>query len=1179
MIQGLNVQISTDTFFSNGATDVLYGSNLNDAIFYNNGTFADGVGGINGIQQFDLAAGDDIADFSAHGVGGTSYSKQILVRGGDGNDFVIGGSNSDDLRGDAGNDTLAGNAGGDDITGGDGDDLIYGDDFGANLVGGQDYLRGGNGNDTMYGGAKGDRLEGGIGDDVLYGQWGDDGLFGGAGNDVLYGDDVGGTGGDKLNGEDGDDKLFGYGGIDQLNGGNGADTLDGGDGNDLFDGGAGNDILIGGGGNDVLNGGADSDTVVFSGNRADYVVSMNPDGTLQLTDMRAGSPDGSDKIVNIEFLQFADTLVSINQLDNPPVITSNGGGATAAVSINENTADVTTVTATDPDVGQPITFRIGGGADASLFTIDPTTGALRFVAAPDYENAIDADGNGVYDVIVQAYDGVIATSQRIAVTVNDVADGAAPTITSNGGGATAVVDVLENTTAVTTVTASDADSATITYRIAGGADAALFTVDPATGKLAFVNAPDFETPRDAGGDNIYDVIVEASDGLNTDWQKVAVRVGNVNDNPTTLNAPNSVIVDENTTAVATLTATDADATVPGFGSTFSIVGGADSARFTVDPATGALRFINAPNFESPTDSNLDNIYEVIVQASDGISIDQKTVTVTVANVNEAPTVTSNGGGATATVTMAENGKAVTTVQGADPDGPATLGYVIAGGADAALFTIDAATGALSFISAPDFENPEDANRDNRYEVIVGTSDGTLVGTQALSIAITDVNEVGKVITGTSLNDTVSPTASSASLRSTALNDTIYGLDGNDIIDGGAGVDRMEGGNGNDTYTVDTFSNDGRSWNDDLVVEVAGGGIDRVNASVSYVLAAEVENLTLTGTASIDGTGNGLDNQLQGNSGNNVLAGAGGNDQVLGNDGSDTLFGDDGNDTLVGGNGLDTLNGGAGADRLDGGTGADSMTGGDGDDLYIVDSVDDVAVEAAGGGNDTVSSTVTYTLGAEIETLTLAGTLAINGTGNASANTINGNNAANILSGLDGNDTINAAGGDDVVYGGIGTDSIDGGAGNDILWGGEFSDTVKGGAGLDTISGGTGKDTLTGNTEADTFVFAFGDTTLNTNLDRITDFVGSTGDRIDLDFVAGSLASTAYAEASVASATFDDALALARTMMNTTTKVVFIAGTTDGWLFWDGAGNDGLPDQAVQMTGVTSTSLFDNTFIL
>ena len=107
--------------------------------------------------------------------------------------------------------------------------------------------------------------------------------------------------------------------------------------------------------------------------------------------------------------------------NSAPTITSNGGGATAAISLAENTTAVTTVTATDPDIGQTLSYSIIGGADASKFTIGSTTGALSFITAPNFETPTDAGGNNVYDVIVQVSDGHGGIdTQAIAVTVTDV---------------------------------------------------------------------------------------------------------------------------------------------------------------------------------------------------------------------------------------------------------------------------------------------------------------------------------------------------------------------------------------------------------------------------------------------------------------------------------------------------------------------------------------------------------------------------------------------------------------------------------------------------------------------------------------------------------------------------------------------------------------------------------------
>ncbi|MBR1157190.1 tandem-95 repeat protein [Bradyrhizobium sp. JYMT SZCCT0428] len=223
-----------------------------------------------------------------------------------------------------------------------------------------------------------------------------------------------------------------------------------------------------------------------------------------------------------------NATLDITPVNDPPMVMSNGGGATAAISIVENSTAVTTVTATDPDVAQTLIYSINGGADASKFTIGSSTGALSFVTASNFELPTDTGGNNVYDVIVQASDGNGGTyTQAVAVTVTDVNE--ASVITSNGGGNTAAVSIAENSAAVTTITATDPDVAqTLIYSINGGADASKFTISSTTGALSFIAAPNFEAPTDAGGNNVYDLAVQVSDGHGgIDSQSIAVTIQNV----------------------------------------------------------------------------------------------------------------------------------------------------------------------------------------------------------------------------------------------------------------------------------------------------------------------------------------------------------------------------------------------------------------------------------------------------------------------------------------------------------------------------------------------------------------------------------------------------------------------------------------------------------------------------
>lgn len=211
-------------------------------------------------------------------------------------------------------------------------------------------------------------------------------------------------------------------------------------------------------------------------------------------------------------------------------------------------------------------------------------------------------------------------------------------------------------------------------------------------------------------------------------------------------------------------------------------------------------------------------------------------------------------------------------------------------------------------------------------------------------------------------------------------DTLTGNAKGNVLDGGAGIDTLKGGAGNDTYVVDNTG--------DVVTETLTGGTDLVMSTATYILKANVENLTLLGSAAINGTGNALANVITGNSGNNVLNGA---------------------------------------------AGADTLSGGQGNDTYTVDHIGDIVTEKFNEGTDKINSAVDYTLPAEVENLTLTGTVAIIANGNDLANVITGNGLDNQLNGGIGNDTL---------VGGVGNDTLDGGTGNNKLTGGAGTDSFR-----------------------------------------------------------------------------------------------------------------------------------------
>ncbi|MBX3398816.1 MAG: cadherin domain-containing protein [Gemmataceae bacterium] len=329
--------------------------------------------------------------------------------------------------------------------------------------------------------------------------------------------------------------------------------------------------------------------------------------------------------------------VTITDVAEAPVITSNGGGATAMVNVAENTKAVTTVVAVDEDAGSSITYSIVGGSDQGFFTIT-AGGALSFNVARDFESKVDANGDGIYVVTVQASDSVLNDQQTISVTITDVNE-TPPVITSDGGGATAALDVLENTTFVTKVTATDTDTSDIITYSVGGVDAKFFTIDPSTGVLNFKAAPNFELKADADANNKYEVTVKASDGPNFDTQAITVTIVDEDEPPVFTSdggTPTTIFRFEGVQSVTTALAKDPEGKTP---ISYGIAGGADAALFLIDGGTGALSFLATPDFENPTDANGDNFYELMLSATEGTTTGFQMLTVRIDNVNEAPTFT------------------------------------------------------------------------------------------------------------------------------------------------------------------------------------------------------------------------------------------------------------------------------------------------------------------------------------------------------------------------------------------------------------------------------------------------------------------------------------------------------------------------------------------------------------
>lgn len=535
---------------------------------------------------------------------------------------------------------------------------------------------------------------------------------------------------------------------------------------------------------------------------------------LVAPDFDAPTDVGSDNIYDVQvtvtdsgpgalLTDVQDIAVHVTDVNEYPVITSNGGGPTTAVNVGEGTRQVTFVEATDPDVPvQNLTFSIIGGLDADKFEFAaPTTGPapalaeLKFNFDTDFDIPSDSNGDNVYVVLVKVTDdGIPFLSDTQEITVTVVNSNENPVITSPD-----TASFAENTavaTAVMTVTATDPDvpGQALTFLIIGGADAAKFEFLSPSGAIPWsadlhfkAPSPNFEIPTDADGDNVYHVQVLVKDNgtpiLNA-IQDIAITVTDVNETPVITSAGSASTPENSTAVIIKVKATDVDADcgAPDADCTgvqtlaFSIDNWKDGSKFKLVQPTAAspwsakLKFINAPDFENPDDvggANGDNIYKVRVTVTDvgapgpaPLSVTQA-ITVTVTDVNETPVITSAG-----TASVPENSISVFhTVTATDVDadcgaadddctGVQTLAFSVLPGKDGGKFmfqppadTASPWAQGLRFITAPNFENPGDLDNNNIYEVDVLVTDVgapgpvPLTATQTITVTVTDVNEM------------------------------------------------------------------------------------------------------------------------------------------------------------------------------------------------------------------------------------------------------------------------------------------------------------------------------------------------------------------------------------------------------------------------------------------------------
>ena len=927
--------------------------------------------------------------------------------------------------------SITGNAGANSLTG----------------TGSADTLDGGGGNDTLIGGDGNDTLLGGLGNDSLSGGLGDDSMAGGDGNDMyvvdstsdvvtdsagtdtvqssvdwtleptnvenltLLGTALIGTGNTLANvliGNSGDNILSGLGGNDTLDGGAGNDSLDGGDGNDSMTGGLGNDTYVVGSASDVVTeaASAGTDTVESS---ITYTLGANVEN---LTLMGTSPVNGTGNTL-------ANLLIG-NDLSN--ILSGLAGNDTLTGGLGNDILDGGAGNdSMDGEAASDLYIvALAGDHTAAEFSDSGASGTdeVRFTSTAASTLTLFAGDTGIESVVIGTGTGVAVTTATTALNVNASAVTTALSIIGNAGAnsltGTGSADTLDGGGGNDTLIGGDGNDTLLgglgndslsgglgDDSMVGGDGNDMYVVDSASDVMT--DSAGTDTVQSSITytleDNIENLTMTGSDAVDGTGNTLTnVMIGNDLNNILSGLAGNDSLI--------------------GGGGDDSLIGGVDNDTLdggagndTLDGGSGIDRMAGgAGNDIYVVNSSSDVVTE---SASAGTDTVQSVVTYTLgANVENltlilAGTATINGTGNTlSNVLIGNDGNNLLsglagndTIQGGAGndtlDGGAGNDSLdgglgndsMVGGAGDDIYVRDSSSDVVTESASAGTDTVQSSLD---YTLLANFENLTLTGTALIGTG----NTLANMLIGNDGNNMLTGLAGNDTIQGGAGKDTLYGGDGNDSLDGGLGSDSLEGGAGNDIYVVNSTSDD--------VTDSAG--TDTVQSSATYTLGNDIENLTLTGSDAVDGTGNTLTNVMIGNSGDNILSGLGGND---------------------------TLDGGAGNDSLDGGDGNDRMTGGLGDDTYVVGSISDVVTELPSAGTDTVESSITYTLGVNVENLRLAGTAPINGIGNTLANLLIGNDGINILTGLAGNDTLTGGAGNDLLDGGAGNDSMNGGEGSDL----------------------------------------------------------------------------------------------------------------------------------------------------
>lgn len=1071
-------------FFGSGGIDTMYGGNGDDYYELNNPAgivFENADEGFDGVRvTFDYTLGTNLE-------GLWLFSGDIGV-GNELDNGIYGNSGNNSLVGGPGNDYLSSNGGVDTLVGGLGDDTYSLPDADSTIIENADegidtisiasgfaagsYTLGANFENlnasalssttafTGIGNSYNNLIVGGSGNDTLISDAGDDSLFGGSGNDSL----VGGIGNDTLNGGSG-----ALSGIDTLAGGAGNDvyyvdssadvileasgegvdtvyviddgnytlganienviitsssvSVSGNGADNLFTGSANSDTLDGGAGNDTLSGGSGSDTLIGGLGHDIYIIDSAEDLIVENANEGTDSVQSSVSytlVTNVENLTLtgtSNTSATGNSVNNS--LTGNSGnntldGAAGADAMNGGAGDDTYII---DNIGDGITDS--AGVDTVISSISYSLGSTLENLTLTGTSSLSGNGNNGNNVLV----GNAGNNTLNGLAGNDTFEGGlgddvyfvdgADTVTENSGqgtdtifsGADYTLDAnVENLVLMTGTAASGGGNTSNNY-ITGNSNAN--TLTGGAGNDTLDGASGSDSLDGGSGDDTY--FVDSSSDAVSELSGVGTGTDTVNSTSVTYTLATNV---ENLVLVGS-------ANIAGTGNMDNNTITGNSGNNTLDGGSGDDTLAGSAGDDTYI---VDALTDLIVEAENGGTDTVQTGLGYSLGVNlENLTLT---GSAAVSATGNELNNSVVGNSGANTINGGIGADTMSGGTGDDLYFVDDAGDTILENSA---EGADSVQSSVSHTLSANVENLSLIGSASINV------------TGN------------------ASNNLLTGNAGDNILNGATGNDTLVGGTGNDIFIIDVAG--------DVLIENADEGTDTVNASASYTLLVNFENLVLTGNDNITGTGNSVDNIITGNSGANTLDGADGADSLAGGAGNDTYLidtsdvltenSDEGidtvqagfsytlgsnfenlvftgssaftgtgnslNNTLIGNSGDNVLDSDAGDDTLDGGAGTDSLIGGTGNDFYILDSLLDVITENSGQGTDTIQIDSSYTLGANFENLILTGTSDWNGIGNSLANYITGNSGANSIIGDAGNDTLDGAGGIDTLVGGTGDD--------------------------------------------------------------------------------------------------------------------------------------------------------------